>query len=299
MENIVKEWHTWLATNKRFSAHTLKAYEKDLRHFLSFIEKHQERNPDINMLEKFDIKDFRAWLAERKSKNYSMRSSARALAVIKNFFRWLDNEKNIKNTAVFSIRTPKIEKTLPKALPVLGASEAVEKIKTLAKDAWIGKRDTLLLLLLYGSGLRISEALSLKRGNIENKDAIIICGKGNKERMVPILPLISKYLLEYLAACPFPLTVNDILFVGQRGKPLDAAVFQARLRTLRRQLGLPESATPHAFRHSFATHLLSEGVDLRSIQQLLGHASLSTTQIYTKIDAGRLKEAYSKAHPRQ
>jgi integrase/recombinase XerC len=293
--HAVAGWETWLTDIKRASKHTIVSYQTDLAHFLTFLSGHLGDKVDFKNLSALEPKDIRAWLASRSGK-YEPASTARALSTIRNFFRALEKQGRVKNAAIFHIRSPKIKKPLPKALGETQASEALETIGTQHDEAWLNKRDLALLVLIYGSGLRISEALSVCLGDIS--DTLTITGKGNKQRKVPILPVIKAAIDDYISACPYPLPKGAPLFLGKRGKKLDPAIFQLQLRKLRRQLNLPESATPHAFRHSFATHLLSAGGDLRSIQELLGHASLSTTQRYTHVDRERLLKAYESAHPR-
>ncbi len=250
----------------------------------------------VDDLKNLEARDIRAWLASRLE-HFEAASTARALSTVKSFFRWLEKQGAIKNAAIFHIRSPKIKKSLPRALAETQAAEALSAIGTQHEEEWINKRDLALLVLIYGCGLRISEALSLRYGDIPEGDALIITGKGNKQRMVPVLPVVKEAIADYVSACPYPFIPATPLFLGQRGKALDPAIFQLQLRKLRRAIGLPESATPHAFRHSFATHLLSAGGDLRSIQELLGHASLSTTQRYTHVDKERLLKAYGEECP--
>ena len=293
-----EKWKQWLLAEKRFSANTLESYERDVLAFLKFIGEYQGEFVSSDALAKLQLRDFRSWLASRKGKDYSNTSTARALASVRSFYKYLDRFENIQNAAIFHIRTPKKEKSLPRALSQEQARIAVEQMAVSSKQEWINKRDLALLTLIYGTGLRISEALGLTVRQRPRGDSIIIRGKGNKERVVPILPVIREAIEDYINSCPLGLTDNDPLFVGMRGKKLQPAIFQKKIEGVRRALGLPESATPHAFRHSFATHLLSSGVDLRAIQELLGHASLSTTQRYTDVDSTRMLEVYTKAHPR-
>ncbi len=243
--------------------------------------------------------DFRAFLASRAYESIKHASSARALSVLRGFFRFLDRRGFAKNAALAAIRAPKLPKSLPKALTVEEASATLELAPTLARQDWQGKRSLAILMLLYGAGLRIGEALSLTRREAPlTPGAISITGKGNKTRMVPILPAVAAAVTDYLAVCPHELKRDAPLFVGARGRALNPRPVQAEMAKLRLMLGLDPRATPHALRHSFATHLLGEGADLRSIQELLGHASLSTTQRYTAVDAARLTAVYDKAHPR-
>lgn len=296
LASLASEWESWLRDVKRASEHTVISYQNDLRHFMAFMSQHLGGRVGLKELEALEPRDFRAWLASRLGE-YQSTSNARALSTIKSFFRALEKQGKLKNESVFHIRSPKLKKPLPKALAVEQAKAAVDSIGSSHKEEWINKRDLALLTLIYGCGLRISEALSLTPRHLGG-DALTITGKGNKQRAVPMMPVVKAALDEYVAACPYKAGASDSIFFGKRGKPLDPAIFQRELRLLRRAIGLPESATPHAFRHSFATHLLSAGGDLRSIQELLGHASLSTTQRYTHVDQERLKNAYQKAHPR-
>jgi integrase/recombinase XerC len=290
------EWLVWLAHNKRSSRHTIISYQHDLNHFLGFLQQHLGGAVSKKQLSELELRDFRAWLASR-NQDYDAVSNARALSAVKSFYRWLEQQGHGKNSAIFHIRSPKIGRALPKALAVEQAQNSVTAIETMDDEAWINARNLALLLLIYGCGLRISEALSVKRSDAK-QTMLRLVGKGGKERQVPVLPVVTQAIESYLALCPHHTSANEPLFVGKEGKPLNPGVFQRTLRNLRRQLGLPETTTPHAFRHSFATHLLSAGGDLRSIQELLGHASLSTTQRYTHIDRERLMNAYQNAHPR-
>jgi len=285
----------YLAHNKRASKHTLVSYAHDLEHFFAFLQEYQGAKANLATLKVLEAREFRAWLASRMG-DYTASSNARALSSVKSYFRYLEKQGHAKNAAIFHLKSPKIGKSLPKALREVQAAEAMTTIA--AGDDWQSKRDLALLMLLYGSGLRISEALSLKLGEIRGRESITILGKGNKQRLVPILPIVTGAIDAYVEACPHRIEPSSALFRGTRGGPLDPAIFQKNLRNIRRQLGLPDTATPHAFRHSFATHLLAAGTDLRSIQELLGHASLSTTQRYTHVDSNRLLSAYEKAHPR-
>lgn len=292
----VRAFLDYLTHNKRASNHTIISYEHDLEHFFSFLQGHLGGKVSVSQLKQLQARDFRAWLASR-SGEYEASSNARALSSIKSYFRYLEKNDHLKNSAVFAIRSPKLKQALPKAVSEAQASEALDLMRHMKED-WTGKRDYALLLLLYGCGLRISEALGITRKQAEHKDHLIITGKGNKQRMVPLLPIVQVAIADYLHHCPMQIGSGDILFIGKQGKPLNPGIFQRTLRNIRAQMGLPDSATPHAFRHSFATHLLAAGTDLRAIQELLGHSSLSTTQRYTHVDSGRLLSAYDKAHPR-
>lgn len=293
-----REWTAWLSDVKRFSGNTVEAYQRDLLHWFAFLSEHLGNSVGLRDLKMLEARDMRAWLASRAAAGMENASNARALSAVKNFFRYLEKHDEGANAAVLAMRTPKLKKALPKALGEEQSQEALARIAELQNEGWVGARDAALLMLLYGAGLRIGEALSLTRADAEGRDGVSVRGKGNKQRMVPLLPVITDAVSLYLRACPHAIGAKDALFVGEKGKPLDPAVFQKQVRRLRGYIGLPESATPHAFRHSFATHLLSAGADLRSIQELLGHASLSTTQRYTYVDKERLMKAYRAAHPR-
>jgi integrase/recombinase XerC len=294
---ICASWFSYLEKQKKYSLNTIISYKKDLAEFLSFISAHKGDAVNAAILSSLKSLDFRAFLASKKNKNFAATSIARNVAVIKSFYKFLAKEYSIKNPSAPLIRSPKLLKKLPKALSEEQTAMAKNEIEKI-KQSWEGKRDLAIFSLLYGSGLRISEALNLKRRDVENKDALLIKGKGSKERIVPLLPASLEYISSYLSSCPHAINAADFLFVGKRGAQLDPAIFQKNMRTLRRKIGLPETTTPHALRHSFASHLLAAGLDLRSLQQVLGHSSLSTTQIYTKIEKGRLFEVYKKTHPR-
>ena len=282
------------------SPKTLEAYRRDVGQFLDFLARHLGGAPTLRQLAKLSPADVRAFMAARRSDGLSSRSLMRVLAGARSFARFLERNGKGKVGALSAVRAPKVGKTLPKPLAIAAAkriantdSRAGEK-----REPWIIARDAAVLGLLYGSGLRISEALSLKRTDFGASDAITVTGKGNKTRMVPVLPQVAKLIADYVALCPLDLPDNGALFVGARGGPLSPRIVQLAMARLRGAMGLPDTATPHALRHSFATHLLARGGDLRAIQELLGHASLSTTQIYTAVDSERLLEVYASAHPR-
>ena len=297
----VENWRRWLAVERRASAHTIDAYSRDLAVFLAFLTDHLGGPPDLADLGGLRIADFRSWLARRAMDGLTAASRARALSVVRGFYRYLDRHGLAHNPAVAAVRTPRQSRPLPRPLSVAQAKGAVETVGSLTRTPWIAKRDTALIALLYGAGLRIGEALGLNLVDVpgDGEEAtLLIAGKGGKQRMVPLLPLVRAVIADYLAARPHPLDPAGPLFIGARGGRLNASVVQRTLRRLRGALGLPPSATPHSLRHSFATHLLAGGADLRAIQELLGHANLSTTQRYTEVDADSLLETYDKAHPR-
>jgi len=272
---------------------------RDLAAFLDFLVSHLAAVPDLAALAGLEPADFRAALAQRTAAGAERSSIARGLSVVRSFFRFLEKRGLLHNAALAAIRTPKAKRALPKALSEEEAAAALEATATLARAPWERRRDVALLTLLYGCGLRLGEALGLTRGEAPlEPGSMTITGKGGKARLVPILPAVAQAMRDYVKACPHRLLAQGPLFVGARGGPLHPRLVQGRMAALRAMLGLPEGATPHALRHSFATHLLAAGGDLRAIQELLGHASLSTTQRYTAVDARRLAAVYDKAHPR-
>jgi len=291
-------WHTWLAHERRASRHTLDAYDRDLAAFFRFLAGHLGGPPGLDDLAALRVADFRAYLAARRAAGLADSSVARAMSALKSFFHHLERSGGVGNPVVANVRAPRRPHSVPRPLSEAAAKAALEEVASLSEAPWVGRRDVALLTLLYGCGLRIGEALGLDRRQAPRGEAMVIRGKGNKERLVPILPVVAEAVDDYLAACPFSLEPDDPLFVGVRGKRLQPGVVQKQVRRLRARLDLPETATPHALRHSFATHLLAGGGDLRTIQELLGHASLSTTQRYTEIDAARLLDVHRRAHPR-
>jgi len=302
LREAVGAWLEWLVGERRYSRHTLDAYTRDLTTFFEFLAPHLGESISLSDLSELRAADFRSYLAARRNDGLSATSLARGLSVVRGFFRFLDIHGLAHNPALATVRTPKQPHSVPKALDVADAKLVVDGVTQGVKegdsDPWVGLRDAAVLLLAYGCGLRISEALDLNRGDVPLGRTLIITGKGDKQRMVPVLPAVHEAVDTYLAQVPFGLEPASPLFVGVRGKRLNAGVVQAKMRSVRRVLGLPDSATPHALRHSFATHLLAGGGDLRTIQELLGHASLSTTQRYTEVDGARLMEIYDSAHPR-
>jgi integrase/recombinase XerC len=304
--DVAAEMTRWLAhlgAERRMSAKTLEAYERDVRQFLVFLAEHLGGAPKLNELAKLGPQDVRAFMAARRADSIGGRSLMRALAGVRSFARFLERNGKGKVGALAAVRAPKVPRTLPKPLAI-GPAKRITDVDIRAgeqREPWILARDAAVLGLLYGSGLRISEALGLKRGEVPGPgkgDAITVTGKGNKQRMVPLLPQVSQLIADYVSLCPYDLPAGEPLFVGARGKALSPRIVQLAMERLRGALGLPDTATPHALRHSFATHLLARGGDLRAIQELLGHASLSTTQIYTAVDTDRLLEVYRSAHPR-
>jgi integrase/recombinase XerC len=299
----VIRWRAYLGSEKRMSPKTVEAYARDTSQFLAFLAEHLGGKVTLARLVKLTPADVRAFMASRRADGIGSRSLMRGLAGMRSFTRYLEREGKGRVSALSAVRAPKIGKTLPKPISVSAAKELadVDLRAGEEREPWIFARDAAVLALLYGSGLRISEALGLKRKEVPapgKGDAITVTGKGNKQRMVPVLAQVLVLIADYIKSCPYDLPPDGALFLGARGGPLSPRIVQLAMARLRGALGLPETATPHALRHSFATHLLARGGDLRAIQELLGHASLSTTQIYTAIDAERLMDVYRSAHPR-
>ncbi|MBR1091553.1 tyrosine recombinase XerC [Bradyrhizobium manausense] len=305
--SIAREMSRWLShlgAERRLSPKTLEAYGRDLRQCLDFLCSHWGERVTLERFAALEATDVRAFMAMRRADDIAGRSLMRALAGLRSFGRFLEREGKGKVGALSAIRAPKVAKTLPKPLPMASAKRLADADERAGEDreTWILARDAAVMALLYGSGLRISEALSLKRREVPKPgegDVLVVTGKGNKTRMVPVLQNVLTLVQDYVAMCPHVLPPEGPIFVGARGGPLSPRIIQLAMERLRGALGLPDSATPHALRHSFATHLLSRGGDLRAIQELLGHSSLSTTQIYTGIDSERLLEVYASAHPRR
>ncbi len=288
-------WHRWLRVEKNMSRHTLRAYSHDAAQFITFLAAHHGHSVSLNDLSSADLRDFRAWLSRRAMDGAGAATRARSLAGIKNLLSWLDKNGIMHNPAIKSVRTPKQPRKLPRPLHEKQAFRVLEN----EEDDWTGTRDKALFTLLYGCGLRIDEALSLNIEHLPRDGYVRVMGKGRKERQVPVLKIVEDTINRYRETCPFPETPQRPVFLGEKGKRLNQGIAQKAMRDIRGQLGLPETATPHALRHSFATHLLANGANLREIQELLGHASLSTTQRYTELDTAGLLATYKKAHPRE
>jgi integrase/recombinase XerC len=292
-----KSWLASLAHERRASPHTLRAYGDDVARFLGFQAGHIGGAVSEKALAKLSPADIRAFITFRRSDGLGPGGVQRAMAAVRSFYKFLAKEGILENAAARSIHTPRVRRALPRPLSVEDAGRAIEEAGEHDVE-WLGARDAALLTLLYGAGLRISEALGLKRGDIPLGETLTVVGKGRKERSVPVLPLVATALMDYAAKIPFTGAPSSSLFLSRRGKPMSPREAQGLMQRLRGRLGLPEKATPHALRHSFATHILQGGGDLRSVQELLGHSSLSTTQIYTAMDTRQLLETYSRAHPR-
>lgn len=294
----IEEWQRWLRTERRCSGHTSAAYGRDLAAFLNFLQDYTAGLPSFKTLQEMEVTDFRAYLAARTQAGISRTSLARNLSTLRNFFKFLERNALLSNPAIGVIHSPSLPKALPKPLT---REQAVNVIKTageLQEEPWLAKRDMAFVTLLYGCGLRISEALALDVKDRPRAEMMTVLGKGRKERVVPVLPIVRSAIESYLNARPDGAPANAPLFIGVRGERVNPGVMQRQMRKIREMLGLPDTATPHALRHSFATHLLSGGGDLRTIQELLGHESLSTTQRYTGLDTDRMMDVYTNAHPR-
>jgi integrase/recombinase XerC len=294
-QKILKDWQTWLKVEKNVSKHTFRAYTSDLTRFIDFLSGHQAEALSINSVSGARISDFRSWLSRQAVNGAGNKTRARALSSIKNFMSWMDKQGIAHNAAIGTVRSPKLGRKLPKALLEV---QTFRLLDDMIIEDWTQQRDKTLFTLLYGCGLRVDEALSLNIADMPRDGFLRVRGKGNKERQVPILKEVEQSLEQYRDDCPYPETPERALFLGAKGKRLNQGVLQNNMRKLRAELNLPDTATPHALRHSFATHLLQNGANLREIQELLGHVSLSTTQVYTDVNFDDLRNIYKKAHPR-
>lgn len=292
------DWLAYQSALKGAAKNTITAYQTDILGFLAFMTQHNGQAQGLGPISKISVTDMRSWMAHERGRGVAARSLARSLSAVKSFYRWLADREGFEPTAVLSTRSPKFQKKLPRPLAVDAARAMIDTVEIQARDPWIAARDVAVVTLLYGCGLRISEALGLTGADVPLPATLRILGKGGKERLVPVIPAARVAVDAYLRACPFPPESDQPIFRGARGGPLYPRAIQTVMARSRMQLGLPATATPHAMRHSFATHLLNAGGDLRSIQELLGHASLSTTQAYTAVDTARLMEVYDAAHPK-
>lgn len=297
VEELKAAWLAGLAHERRSSPHTLRAYKDDLDRFLTFLADHRGARVTLSVLQNLTPADVRAFLTRRRQEGLGARGVQRAMAALRSFYRYLQREELADGAALRIVRSPKLPKTLPRPISETDATRAIEEAGE--NDVpWIAARDAALVTLLYGTGLRISEALRLKRRDVPLAESLIVLGKGNKERAVPVLPAVREAISTYSALIPFAGEKTAPLFLSRRGNAMSARDAQGLLQRLRGRLGLPASATPHALRHSFATHLLKHGGDLRSVQELLGHSSLSTTQKYTEVEGEQILAVYEAAHPR-
>ena len=297
INSIVKEWQAYLELQKNYSKNTKEAYLNDLKAYFTFISNYSEKSVNLQSISLVDIRLIRSWLSDRRFADYTASSTARALSSVKSFYKYLEKTRNIVCHSIYAVASPKKAKTLPKALSKEDTLFSLDKLASLSETRWIDLRNRSLLTLIYASGLRISEALSLTKQHIKETEYIKVIGKGNKERLVPWINNVKKLILEYLEELPHTIGENEPIFKTKTGKVLHRCNFNSELVKLRRIYGLPEHLSSHSFRHSFATHLLENGADLRSIQELLGHKSLSTTQKYTKINLTHLESVYNKSHP--
>lgn len=290
---LLTEWREYLASSRRRSPHTVRAYVATAERWLGRIDA-----ADWGAVARLGPGDLRMQLALRRAEGLSNVSAARELSALKAFLAYARGQAGLEDAAPPRLRGPRIKKGLPRPVTPDEAANLAETVNEAAAEGWIGARDRAVLLLLYGAGLRIAEALSLKGKDAPLGETLVVTGKGNKQRVVPILPLVREAVADYVARCPFPPDPAGPLFRGAKGGQLSQGMVQKTMARARVALGLPDTATPHALRHSFATHLLGAGADLRSLQELLGHASLGSTQIYTRVDAATMLEAYRSAHPR-
>jgi integrase/recombinase XerC len=294
---LIERWRSFLQHEKHYADLTLKNYGRDFGEFIAFLSDYQGGVITSSSLSKLEVRDFRSFLARKKLDGLSARSLARLLSTLRNFYRYLARHEGINNDAIKAVQGPKLPHKVPRPLSEDASKNVMEGIGE-QSEGWVSKRDTAVILLLYGCGLRINEALSMNAEDIPKGEVLRIIGKRNKERIVPILPLVRDAITDYVNACPFDLEKDSALFRGVRGGRLNARNIQLAMQKTRAVLGLPENATPHALRHSFATHLLSKGGDLRTIQELLGHADLASTQVYTEVDSARLMDVYDRAFKR-
>tara|TARA_B100000686_G_C16744689_1_gene948718 strand:+ start:578 stop:1534 length:957 start_codon:yes stop_codon:yes gene_type:complete len=294
----LEDWASWLTNERRISKNTFDSYRRDIYNFINFINEYKGEIPSLSILNTLSPTDFRAWVSSRITDGLSRSSVARAVSSLRNLFRFLDFHGHITNQSLAVIKTPSPSKPIPKPLTEIEALELLRHATDFSSNPWVKARDTAILTMLYGSGLRISEALNLNQGDFSGNQVIKIVGKGQKERVVPVLSIVNQRIETYRNLCPFPREKNKPLFYGLRGGRLNPRIVQRTVRAIRTKIGLPQTATPHSLRHSFATHLLASGGDLRTIQELLGHSSLSTTQMYTEVDSNRLMEVHNRSHPR-
>ena len=297
LEYEYNNWLNYLSNIKKLSQNSVVSYKNDLSKFFIFFQDYIEKNIGLKEIESIRISEFRSFLTYRRNSEISSNSIARNISALKSFFRFLIKNNKIKESSVFNLKSPKLKKSLPRPINVDLAIQVIKQAEEIEDEKWIGLRNKAILILLYGCGLRISEALSLNYDDVQNEDHILIKGKGEKERIVPMMPYIKKGIENYLEACPKEIISGEALFIGKRFSRLSPRIIQYALEKIRTALSLPETATPHALRHSFATHLLDSGGDLRTIQELLGHSSLSTTQKYTKVETSKLLDIYKKSHP--
>jgi len=298
MNEIIAEFTDYLLNTKNYSTHTATAYENDIRDFMNFLARF-DNNVALDDIAGADTFTFRGWMANRAQRELTHKSTARALSSLRTFYKWLGRYKNIQNDAIGLISSPKVERKLSKAIETTDISDMHQAIRAIDNnEPWMAARDWALVVLIFGCGLRISEALSLKNRDVMGApESLRIIGKGNKERIVPVLPAVNTAIEKYMNLSPFGVRAEDPLFRSVRGLTMSSRMAEKTIENLRHYLQLPDYVTPHALRHTFATALLAGGADLRSLQELLGHASLSTTQLYTKVNMAEIMDAYKHAHP--
>lgn len=298
VQAVLHDWYKFLTVERQLSRHTVRAYQGDLKHFLQFLNGHNGAEVCLNDLSNAHLRDFRSWLAKKASGGAASSSRARSLSGIRHFFTWMDKQGILHNPATSLLQTPKRAKKVPRPIDVGQIFDLIDMALDTSKG-WTAKRDYALFSLLYGSGLRIDEAIGLNLGDWPERGLVLrVMGKGGKEREVPLLPQVRNRIEDYRKAAPLTAEPASPLFCGLRGKRLNQGVAQRSMRTIRINLGLPDTVTPHALRHSYATHLLGAGMNLREVQHLLGHASLSSTQIYTDVNHDAMMEIFLKSHPR-
>ncbi len=290
----IERWTEWLRTQRNYSSHTISSYLSDINIFLDYLGRTKVKLED---LQKMEVRDFRNFFSHRAKSEIRKASIAREESAVRNFFKWLDDNNIIHNMAIFQISSPKLPKVLPRAIDVNTTFDILDRAILDCSEPWLGVRDMAVFTLLYGCGLRISEALGLNVEDVGDSDFLKIRGKGNKDRYVPILPVVVERIENYKKCCPYKLEKGAALFLGAKGERVKARIIQRKLQRIRTALNLPATVTPHALRHSFATHLLAQGSDLRSIQELLGHASLNSTQRYTDVNLDTIQKEYKKAFP--
>lgn len=295
---LIEGFLDFIQREQRLATNTVEAYRSDLAEFIGFLRGHLETEPGMRAFADLQARDIRAFIAARRREGLADASIARLLSAIKSFYRWLDRAHGVENPEIAFLSGPKRGQRLPRPVSEVAAKDMLEQAELIQEEPWIAARDVAALSLMYGAGLRISEVLDLPGDVKSAPERLRIKGKGGKVRIVPIIPAVREAISEYAALCPYGMNAGSPLFYGARGKRLQAPILRKQVQVLRGALGLTETATPHALRHSFATHLLAHGADLRAIQTLLGHASLSTTQVYTGVEAGHLRKVHANAHPR-
>ena len=300
LAQLVQAWLIWMRAERRFSALSLEAYARDLEQFFAFLAIYGGTGVDLATLERVDRLTLRAWMAEQRRRGKSADSVNRNLSALKSFYAFADRQGQLSNVPIQAQRGPKRDQVLPKAANQQEVQKLIDTLRQGAQQDWTVARDYAAFLLMYGCGLRIAEALSLRYQDLVTLgDGVLhLVGKGGKERRLPVLPQVAQACAAYVQICPHPFVAKGPLFLGKRGGALNPRLLQGRLATLRSDLNLPETLTPHALRHAFATHLLARGANLRDIQELLGHGTLSTTQRYTQVETRRLMDAFMDAHPR-